>query len=74
MNEKDFDVVQVKYNGKAFYVFECLQENTYDDFSNICFSIQQAIGFINKLTRITLATFSKLVCKIHNEPEFSAAI
>lgn len=127
-NDKDFDVVQVKYNGKGFYVFECLQENTYDDFSSICFSIQQAIGFINKLmvgrekftfdhagncyysnyirptlrgmynpiitnpysyldikrnaadfylnklTRITLATFSELVCKIHNEPEFSVAI
>ena len=119
VNKKDFDVVQVKYNGKGFYVFECLQENTYDDFSSICFSIQQAIGFINKLmiggekftfdqagncyysnyirptlrgiynpiitnpysyldieknaadsylnklTRITLATFSELVCKIH---------
>ncbi len=128
LNRKDYDVTQLKYKDKGFYVFECLQEQSYDEFSEVCFSIQQAIGFIskvmvggekftfddvgncyysnhirpalkgmyspittnpfsyshvgkdvaefylNKLTRISLNNFSNLVCKIHNEPEFSVAI
>ncbi len=49
LNGKDYDVTQLKYNNKGFYVFECLEEQSYDEFSDVCFSIQQAIGFINKL-------------------------
>lgn len=49
LNGKDYDVTQLKYKDKGFYVFECLQEQSYDEFSEVCFSIQQAIGFINKL-------------------------
>ncbi|WP_027000755.1 hypothetical protein [Eisenibacter elegans] len=49
LNEKEYDVTQLKHNDKGFYVFECLQEQSYDEFSKVCFSIQQAIGFINKL-------------------------
>lgn len=49
LNGKDYDVTQLKYKDKGFYVFECLQKQSYDEFSEVCFSIQQAIGFINKL-------------------------
>lgn len=49
LNEKDYDVTQLKYNEKGFYIFECLQKQGYDEFSEVCFSIQQAIGFINKV-------------------------
>lgn len=49
LNQKEYDVTQLKNEGKGFYVFECLQRQSYDEFSDACFSIQQAIGFINKL-------------------------
>jgi len=49
LNGKDYDVTQLKHKDKGFYIFECLQEQSYDEFSEVCFSIQQAIGFINKL-------------------------
>ncbi len=49
LNQKEYDVTQLKYEDKGFYIFESLQEQSYDEFSNACFSMQQAIGFINKL-------------------------
>jgi hypothetical protein len=49
LNEKYYDVTQLKDNDKGFYVFECMQKQSYEEFSEVCFSIQQAIGFINKL-------------------------
>lgn len=49
LTEKQYDVTQLKNETQGFFVFECLQEQDYDEFSDVCFSIQQAIGFINKL-------------------------
>ncbi|WP_407489679.1 hypothetical protein [Elizabethkingia anophelis] len=49
LNGKTYDVTQLKDEEKGFYVFECLEEHTFEDFSEICFSIRQAIGFITKL-------------------------
>ncbi|QBO58402.1 hypothetical protein [Chryseobacterium salivictor] len=49
LNGKHYDVTQLKSEAKGFYIFECLEKQRYDDFSDACFSIQQAIGFINKL-------------------------
>lgn len=49
LNNKKYDVTQLKDETKGFYIFECLQNQSYDDFSDACFSIQQAIGFINSL-------------------------
>jgi len=48
LNGKQYDVTQIKNEIKGFYIFECLQEQNYEDFSDACFSIQQAIGFINR--------------------------
>lgn len=123
-----YDITQLRYEEKGFYVFECLEEQNFVEFNKACFSIQQTIGFINKLmvggekyvfdgsgkfyytnnirptikgmyspietnpysypyiaekiadtffnklTRIPLDILSKLVYKIHTEPEFSVAI
>lgn len=44
-----YDVTQLKYNNKGFYIIECLQPQNYEQFCDVCFSIQQAIGFINRL-------------------------
>jgi hypothetical protein len=49
LNGKEYDVTQLKNETKGFYIFECIEKQSYDDFSDGCFSIQQAIGFINKL-------------------------
>jgi len=49
LNEKRFDITQLKNEKKGFYVLECLEEQNFEDFSKACFSIQQAIGFINGL-------------------------
>lgn len=48
LKNKEYDVTQLKQKGKGFYIFECLQEQSYDEFSKVCYSIQQALGFINK--------------------------
>lgn len=128
LNGKEYDVTQLKNESKGFYIFECLEKQNFDVFSDVCFSIQQAIGFINKLmvggekfvfddkgsffysnyirptikgmyspistnpysfigidrdtadkfygklTRFSLENLSKLVYRIHTEPEFSVAI
>lgn len=128
INQREYDVTQLKDEGKGFYIFECLQKQSYNKFSEACFSIQQALGFVNKLmvggekfifddeggfyysnyirptikgmyspittnpysyadierevadqyytnlTRLSLKNLSKLVYKIHTEPEFSVAI
>ncbi|WP_440120399.1 hypothetical protein [Tenacibaculum sp. Ill] len=44
---KTYDVIQFKDETKGYYIFECLEEQSYDEFSKSCFSIQQAIGFIS---------------------------
>lgn len=49
IKDKEYDVTQLKRNGEGYYIFECLQKQSYDEFSEACFSIQQAIGFINRL-------------------------
>jgi hypothetical protein len=49
LNEKEYDVTQLKNGESGFYIFECFQNQSNDEFSKACFSIQQAIGFINKL-------------------------
>lgn len=46
---RKYDVTQLKNEEKGFYIFECLEEQNFEDFSEACFSIQQAIGFINRL-------------------------
>lgn len=49
LEDKLYDVTQLKTETKGYYIFECLQSQNYEDFSDICFSIRQAIGFINRL-------------------------
>lgn len=49
VNGKRYDVTQLKCNKHGYYVFECLEEQGFDTFSEVCFSIRQAIGFINRL-------------------------
>ncbi|KQT29549.1 hypothetical protein ASG22_19690 [Chryseobacterium sp. Leaf405] len=130
IKETEYDVTQLKSNNEGYYIIENLQKQNYEEFSKGCFSIQQAIGFINclmigdekfvfdgfggfyytnnirpmikglyrpiitnpysrleidrktanilykkhQLTRVSLQNLSKLVHKIHTEPEFSVAI
>lgn len=49
IEKREYDLIQIKDKNKGFYVFECLQDQTFEDFSDACYSIQQAVGFINKL-------------------------
>lgn len=49
LNKKQYDLTQLKENGRGFYVFECLEQQAYEEFSEVCFSTQQAVGFLNKL-------------------------
>lgn len=49
IENKEYDIIQLKDKTQGYYVFDCLQEQTFDDFSKACYSIQQAIGFINLL-------------------------
>lgn len=49
LNDNYFDVTQLKNKTKGFYVFECLEEQTLEVFAEVCYSIRQAIGFINRL-------------------------
>jgi hypothetical protein len=48
VNNVDYDVTQLKTDINSFYIFECLVEQTFEEFSDTCFSISQAIGFINR--------------------------
>lgn len=49
INGINYDVTQLKNDSNGFYVFECLEEQTFDEYSDACFSIKQAIGFVNRL-------------------------
>lgn len=49
INGIEYDIVQIKTESQGFYVFECLKEETFENYLQICFSIKQAIGFINNL-------------------------
>ena len=49
INGKSYDVTQLKTPSKGFYVFECLEEESFENYLEACFSIRQAIGFINRL-------------------------
>lgn len=40
-----FDVLQVKSKQKGYYVIEAFQDMHFEDFSNYCYAIQQALGF-----------------------------
>lgn len=46
---KTYDIIQFKTQDVGYYVFECLVEETFENYLKACFSIKQAIGFINKL-------------------------
>lgn len=46
---RQYDLTQLKNEHRGFYVFECLQDQAFEVFSDSCYSIQQAVGFINKL-------------------------
>lgn len=45
----EYDLTQIKDETQGFYIFECFQNQTFEDFSEACYSIQQAVGFINTL-------------------------
>jgi hypothetical protein len=49
LNGRQYDITQIKNKLNGFYIFECLEEQNCKEFSDVCFSIQQAIGFINRL-------------------------
>jgi hypothetical protein len=46
---KTYDITQIKIQEKAYFIFESLDEVSFDNYKQACFSIQQAIGFITKL-------------------------
>lgn len=49
IEKREYDVTQIKDENRGYYVFDCLQDQTFEEFSDTCYSIQQAVGFINKL-------------------------
>lgn len=49
LNGQLYDVTQLKNQEKGFYIIECFEEQTLEEFLNASFSIRQAIGFINRL-------------------------
>ncbi|EFK60134.1 hypothetical protein U0038_08230 [Sphingobacterium spiritivorum] len=49
INGVEYHITQLKTVDNGFYVFECLQKETFENYRKVCFSIQQAIGFINGL-------------------------
>tara|TARA_R110000851_G_scaffold61343_4_gene141183 strand:- start:286757 stop:288184 length:1428 start_codon:yes stop_codon:yes gene_type:complete len=49
IEKRKYDLTQIKDENRGYYVFECLQDQNFEDFSDACYSIQQAVGFINKL-------------------------
>lgn len=49
LNDREYDVTQFKDKKNGYYIFECLQIQNHKDFLDVCFSIRQAIGFVNKL-------------------------
>lgn len=49
IENRKYDLIQLKNENKGYYVFECLQDQSFEDFSNSCYSIQQAVGFISRL-------------------------
>ncbi len=49
INGITFDITQVQVQSKGYYVFECLDSETFENYSETCFSIRQAMGFISKL-------------------------
>lgn len=46
---KDYDIIQLKTDTSGFYTIECLEEEMFEDYLDVCFSIRQATGFINRL-------------------------
>ncbi len=51
LNGIAYDIIQIKDETKSqgYYIFENLIEETFENYLKACFSIKQAIGFINKL-------------------------
>lgn len=41
-----FDIVQLKKEDKGYYIIDSLQAIDFEDFSEYCFSIKQALGFV----------------------------
>jgi len=48
LNGIDYDITRFKTETHGYYIFENLDEETFEKYQQICFSIRQAIGFINK--------------------------
>ena len=49
IDDKTYDITQLKDEVNGYFVFECFEEQSLNDFLETCFSIRQAIGFITKL-------------------------
>lgn len=45
LENKTYDVVQVKKNGKGYYIFDSLEEQSLEEFQEVCYAIQQSLGF-----------------------------
>jgi hypothetical protein len=43
---KKYDVIQVEREEQGYYIIETLEEETYEDFKENCFAIQQSLGFL----------------------------
>ena len=41
-----YDILQVKHDGRGYYVFENLDPVSLESFKDTCFAIQQAVGFL----------------------------
>jgi len=46
VNEKTYDIVQVKSHGKAYYIIENQSPENFEEFEETCFAIRQAMGFL----------------------------
>ncbi|MGV3611689.1 MAG: hypothetical protein ACO1N0_12105 [Fluviicola sp.] len=49
LNGIHYDIVQFKTETQGYYIFENLGKETFENYLDACFSIKQALGFINKL-------------------------
>lgn len=47
VGNKQFDITQIKTEEKGYYIFESLNEMTFEAFGDYCFYIRIGIGFIN---------------------------
>jgi hypothetical protein len=46
VNEKVYDIVRAKSDGRGYYIIENQTPESYDEYAETCFAIRQAMGFL----------------------------